>query len=757
MYAQRPSPVIEHRLRVTAALFAILAILGAVLAPVATAATTPVRIPDQAVYDLADVFDPNAERSAESLARTIRSIGDVDVVVVSEPVDDGFTAANATDRAATLRLAMGVGDGSTGGGLVMYFAIERSGCGGQIALDGSADLASGALSTAAADRIAANDMSPLVAACDLDSALLVGMGRIATAILTADSGGTVPGGTDGSGDPALAAGPPFPDPVDGVAVYDHAGLFRPETIASVERTIDQIEDRTGAEVVVYSQVVEDGRTTEQADGDARALMDQWGVGRKGFDDGLVILFDMYPGLEHGQVNLYGGPGYRAAFLDNSEKQAIFENDMLPRLKAADYDGALLVAMERVDAAATPEHAATLERARQINAVVGLVGAPLATMLLVGGAAWSWLRFGRDPVYLDDASIHMAGPPEALTPAGAVFVLEGGPSRRALTTALLDLASRGALAFRQESHLLGLQKKVGIELGPPVDDPVTRARQARNDARALGPAERLVRDKLAGMGGTSDGYIEPDELLKFGTSVPAFNTALEREAVARGWFREKPSAAVARWTGRGVIAAVVGGVAIVGGITMPSSGLILIGVGLVVGGVIVLVLARSMPAVSLPGAMIRAMLAAYRRTLKKTMDQARSMDQVVAEAGLPWLETPDQAVVWGTALGLHDEIEEVLGRAFDDLRDERVAPGTVWLPTWYGTRSGGESTGFGDFAGANSGSGGLFASSAMPDLGGMMSALGTIGNSPSSSGSGGSGGGFSGGSSGGGGGGSGGGF
>ena len=157
-------------------------------------------------------------------------------------------------------------------------------------------------------------------------------------------------------------------------------------------------------------------------------------------------------------------------------------------------------------------------------------------------------------------------------------------------------------------------------------------------------------------------------------------------------------------------------------------------------------------------MIRAMLAAYRRTLKKTMDQARSMDQVVAEAGLPWLQTPDQAVVWGTALGLHAEIESVLDRSVEDARQGRVAPGSFWMPTWYGTGAGGAS-GFssgGDFAGAGAGSGGVFSSSAIPNIGGMMAALGTIGNAPSSSGSGG-GGGFGGGGSGGGGGGSGGGF
>ena len=239
-------------------------------------------------------------------------------------------------------------------------------------------------------------------------------------------------------------------------------------------------------------------------------------------------------------------------------------------------------------------------------------------------------------------------------------------------------------------------------------------------------------------------------------VPAFDRALEAEAVARGWFRETPSAAVSRWMIRGVGAGILGVVAVIAGFSIPMSGLVLVGGGLILGGIVVAILARSMPAVSLPGAMIRAMLAAYRRTLKKTMDQARSMDQVVAEAGLSWLETPDQAVVWGTALGLHEEIDEVLGRAFDDLRDDRVAPGTVWLPTWYGTGAGGESAGFGDFAGAGAGSGGIFSSSGMPDFGGMVASLGSIGNSPSSSGSGG-GGGFSGGGSGGGGGGSGGGF
>ncbi len=171
---------------------------------------------------------------------------------------------------------------------------------------------------------------------------------------------------------------------------------------------------------------------------------------------------------------------------------------------------------------------------------------------------------------------------------------------------------------------------------------------------------------------------------------------------------------------------------------------------VVGGIVILLFAQGMPAVTMPGAMIRAMLAAYRRTLEKTMAQARSMQQVVDEAGLDWLETPDQAVVWGTALGLQHEIEDVLDRSLEDVKAAGASSSAIWFPTWYRSSDG---SSFASAAAAGSG-GSIFSDSGMPDLGGMMSALGTIGNSPSSSGSGG---GFSGGSSGGGGGGAGGGF
>jgi len=550
-------------------------------------------------------------------------------------------------------------------------------------------------------------------------------------------------------DPA-PPGPPFPPPVNGQRVYDYAGIFSPDAIADAEAASQAIEERTGAQVVVYTEPT--GYydiSTDETRNRANALIDQWGIGRKGFDDGMVLFFDLDPTNRHGQVQLYAGPGYEAAYLSNAERQAIYENDMLPYLRQADFDGALAIAMQRLDEAATPEHAAALQRGRQIDAAVGLIGAPIIFFGLVGWAFFHWRRFGKDPVYLDDPSILMPAPPPDLTAASGAVVMDGHTSRRALTTAMLDLASRGRLTFREENGLLS--HKVGIDLLPAKGDAEEEANRERNARRPTGPAEEVAYRRLQSIANDhADMYITPDDLPKFGAAVDDFDKALEAHVVDQKWFAEAPSKVANRWTGRGVLAIVAGVVAAIIGLNVPFAGLVLLGGAAIAGGVVVTIIGRSMPAVTMPGAMIRAMLAAYRRTLEKTMEQARSMQQVVDGAGLSWLETPDQAVVWGTALGLQHQIESVLDRSMEDVTKGATAT-TPYFPVWY-TNSSGQS--FASVGATGSGSS-VFSNSAVPDLGGMMAALGTIGNSPSSSGGGG--GGFGGGGGGGGGGGAGGGF
>ncbi len=543
---------------------------------------------------------------------------------------------------------------------------------------------------------------------------------------------------------ALAAGPPYPEPVNGQAVYDTANVLRSDTEAKLEAAIDTFEVDTGAEIVVYTQLVPAGVTTRQAEADAIALMDQWGVGRAGVNDGLVILFDLHENDPcHGQVQLYAGPGFRDTWLSNDDRQRIFENDMLPRLRDCDLDGAALIGMDRI--AGVPTY-------RVINAVLGLVLAPAILLLVIGGSLLTWFRHGRDPVYLDDPSILMPAPPPGLTPAAGAAIREGSVTRRALTAATLDLAARGRIGFRAEEGkgLFGGKPEIGIhtvDAAPP--DPVEQARLARVRGRPMDDATKHVLTRLRSIGG-AEGYIAPDRILEFGTDVSAFNTRLEAHLVARGWYREAPGRVSGRWSVRGILAFVGAIVALVAGFNLPSSGLVLIGVALIVSAVWLFGISGAMPTRTRDGAVVRAMLEAYRRTLERTMAQARSMGEVVATSAIPLIEDPDDAVVWGVALGLQSEVEHVLQRSAEDLETGRTS--AAYMPMWYWS---GASGGVGD-RGGGGWAPGMMSSSPIPNFGGMMAALGTIGNSPASSSDGG-GGGFSGGSSGGGGGGAGGGF
>jgi uncharacterized membrane protein YgcG len=725
------------------------AVVVLALAPAVRAAGPPFPDPvdGQAVYDTAELFSQETRFKAEGIIDAIEAQTKAEVVVYTQALGrDDITIEEAEDHARALMDQWGVGRIGLNDGLVILFDLDTSRKHGQVQLYAGPGFSTSYLSNEERQAIFDETMLPLLADEQFDEALLGALGQVVAATFD----GPPPGESTEPTGPQIAPGPPYPEPDIGRAVYDFAGILSPEAIVKAESTIDAIENRTAAEVVVYTELADYGVSQEETDARARALIDDWGVGRKGFDDGLAIFFDIDPSLEHGQVQLYAAPGFEAAYLSNSERQRIFENDMTPFLREADFDGALDAALARIDAAATPEHAAQLQVGRQLNAVIGLVGAPVVMLGLAGWALHSWRRFGKDPVYLDDPSILMPAPPPELTAASGAFVIDGGPSRRALTTAMLDLASRGLLTFREDRGFLGMSNKVGVVTEPERGDKMEEARRARNARRPIGPAEEHALKELRELG-SSEKFIESEELPKFGSSVSEFDSKLESHVVGRGWMAEKPSKVVARWAGRGVLAIVAGVIVIAVGINLPASGLVLIGGSAVLGGIVIAIVAKSMPSVTMGGAMIRAMLAAYRRTLQKTMEQARSMQQVVDGAGLSWLETPDQAVVWGTALGLQSEIEAVLQRSLEDVKEQPSLAPSIWFPTWY-TTSGGSSVGSGLAAGSG---GSIFSGSAVPDLGGMMSSLGTIGNSPASSG--GSGGGFGGGSSGGGGGGAGGGF
>ena len=423
---------------------------------------------------------------------------------------------------------------------------------------------------------------------------------------------------------AIAAGPPFPDPVDNQAVYDTAGVLTAETIARVEAAIDKVEADTGAEVVVYTQLVPDGISESKAEADAIALMDQWGVGRAGVNDGLVILFDLKQSDPcHGQVQLYAGKGYRETWLSNEDRQRIFENDMLPKLRECDLNGALLAAMDKVSG---------VPGWRVLNAVLGLVLAPL-----LPPAARRWRaapvvprgqgpRLPRRPV--DPGARAAAGP-------------DAGRRRRRPRRWGQPPVAHGRQPGSRRARICGVQG--GAHPVPSAASRISASSRARRPpgtrrsrrgccARATG---RWTRPRSTCGGSWGRWPARPRTSSRTGSRSSARTSASSTSAsrqhlVSEGWYRERPSVISGRWGCRGTLILIAGIVTVFVGFNLPSSGFVLLGIAAIVSAIALWIISAAMPARTQAGSVIRAMLEAYRRTLEKTMTLARSMGQVVAE-------------------------------------------------------------------------------------------------------------------------------
>jgi hypothetical protein len=544
------------------------------------------------------------------------------------------------------------------------------------------------------------------------------------------------------------SGTVFPAPTLDRSVYDPAGAVSSESEAALEARIDAIEQRSGAEMVIYVRIAPDV-TDDSNLSDARRLMDEWGIGRQGFDDGFVILLSFFDAsFEHGSLSTYAGSGFKAVYFSEGPQAALRDGTIIPNLRAGSLDSGLLAAVDQVGAEIRPDATNRLEMYRIVN---GLVGLPLGALALVGTlglAFYNWRRYGDDPQLTDSPSILMSGPPAGMTPALATVVRAGRATQQSINTTLVDLAGSGYIAFRNLDQV----SKVKSDDDPnPLIDPAIDVLKLPHDRKRLADPEAEAYESIR-RAGHDDGIVSRGSLWRLNDSLDPVKDALEEEAVRIGWLSRRPSPLITRWTVTGVVELVVGGILVLLGYLIPMSGLTLLGFALGVGGIGTVAFGSAMSQRTPQGAYVDSMLKAYRRTLEKTLQQARDMNEVVQNPEIRMLaDTPDKAVVWGIALGLHREVAAVLERSMADLR-EGVSQAGSYYPIWLGSGSSSSLSGS-SLGGSDGGLGGLFSGSGTPDIGGMFSSLGSIGTSPASSSSSSSGGGFGGGGGGGGGGGS----
>ncbi len=468
----------------------------------------------------------------------------------------------------------------------------------------------------------------------------------------------------------IALGFTLPPSQPGRWVYDFAGIWSADTIASAQQTADRLRAQTGVEMAIVSiPTGESSVDTSTAEADAKWIMDTWGVGQAGVNNGIVVLFDLDTSLEHGQIYVYGGSGIVSTYLSAVAAQNV-ANDMIAKAKEGDLDGALSAGMSEI--ADAVDHPGT--RLESIPPVmlpillfVALDIAILAFMIAM------WWRDGRDPpIPLIDDSVLLPAPPPGLTPSLAALLHDAVPGKNAPAAALVDLASRNLLAMREGSTVLGIGRKpIDFIVSDPSDPRVAHAETL------VGEPERVILRELRSI--AEDRVVEHARLSRAPQMQAHFAAALGRAAAATPWFHSDPNSSINRMTGVPFVSflPMFGALWLVNGVPDGSPALIVmlatfatIGIGLLI--------ARSMASRTKDGSWVLGMALAYRNTLRHEIGQAPGVvsAQERAKLKMPWLETPDALIVWAIALGLADEVGDLVGRSMNDPASAQ------WQPVWY---------------------------------------------------------------------------
>ncbi len=468
----------------------------------------------------------------------------------------------------------------------------------------------------------------------------------------------------------IALGFTLPPSQPGQSVYDFAGIWSANTITSAQQTADRLRAQTGVEMAIVSiPTGYDSVDTSTAEADAKRIMDTWGVGQAGVNNGIVVLFDLDTSLEHGQIYVYGGSGIVSTYLSAVAGQNV-ANDMIAKAKEGDLDGALSTGMGEI--ADAVDHPGTrLESIPPI--VLPIVLFLVADLAILAFMVVTWWRDGRDPpIPLIDDSVLLPAPPPGLTPSMAALLRDAVPSKNAPAAALVDLASRNLIAMREGSTLLGVGRKpIDFVVSDPSDPRVANAETQ------VGAPELVILRELRGI--AEAGVVEHAHLARAPQMQAHFAAALGKAAAATPWFRSDPNSSINRLTGVPFISflPMLGVLWLVNGAPDGSPALIVIVATFATLG-IGLAIARLMASRTTNGSWVLGMALAYRNTLRHEMGQAPGVvsAQEHAKLKMPWLETPDALIVWAIALGLADEVGDLIGRSMSDPASAQ------WHPVWY---------------------------------------------------------------------------
>jgi uncharacterized protein len=170
--------------------------------------------------------------------------------------------------------------------------------------------------------------------------------------------------------------PPRPDPPK--LVNDLAGILDPQSAGMLEQDLVLFNDSTTTQIVILTIADLGGADPAQF---AYEVGQKWGVGQKGFNNGIVVLVKPKNGNERGQAFIATGYGLEAVIPDATAKM-IVENEMIPSFKQGDYTGGIIAAVKVIKDLARGEYPASAYTKKSKKAPAWGIVVPLIVMLIV---------------------------------------------------------------------------------------------------------------------------------------------------------------------------------------------------------------------------------------------------------------------------------------------------------------------------------------------------------------------------------------
>lgn len=172
----------------------------------------------------------------------------------------------------------------------------------------------------------------------------------------------------------LIAVPVFPAiPAPGARVSDYAGILSHVDRERLQRVVGRVEASTTAEIFVVTVSSLDGLTVEEY---ANKLFNQWGIGKKGKDNGLLVLV----APKYRKMRIEVGYGLEAVVPDGLAG-AVTRDTFIPHFKKDDYAGGILEGVDRLAAIVEGRESAPVQPSSEYPTLV--LPRTLGTLAVVG--------------------------------------------------------------------------------------------------------------------------------------------------------------------------------------------------------------------------------------------------------------------------------------------------------------------------------------------------------------------------------------